>query len=199
MRAFGEFFACAAFILAMLFCLNGCAPSEDGLLGYQSEALSLRLCGTLNGVDFSAEIALPAIEEGAARSFRLKMTAPETLNGVIFERGADGRLIASVGGVECELDALGLGAAVIYLVDAFSIEGDARSITVISGGEVGLCDVDRLTRLDFDDYTIYIDASTDLPLRIDGNEWGLSVLVEVDDDEQPNERLALRESSRASG
>ena len=176
------FLSAALILCAALFGFtsSGCAPREEGLLGYQSEALSLRLRGTLNGVEFSALITLDGLTEGAPRGFRLELSSPETLDGVVVSRSADGKLSASVGGVDCELDELYVGAAAVYLADAFSISGEARSITVIPGADAGLPDLDRLTRLDFEDYTVYIDASTDLPVRIDGSEWGLSVWVEVE-------------------
>jgi hypothetical protein len=165
--------------VTLVSALSGCAPSDSDLLEYQSRELSVRLRGSMNGVEFCATLSLGEPTDGEIRSFRLEMTAPETLKGVVYKRGADNRLVASVGTVECELDALGVGESVVYLANAFSIEGAPESINSIDGKSMGLSDLDRLTRLDFDAYTVYLDAKSDLPVRIDGKEWELSVSVEV--------------------
>ena len=153
-------------------------PSEEKLLRYQSGRISAELSGSLNGVEFSADLSIDEMAGDSIRGFRLEMSAPESLCGVTFERSRDGSLAFSVGEVRCELDRSSADA-VEYLIDAFSIEGDALGISAISGEEAGIFDCERITRLDFSDYTLYIDASTSLPVKIEGARYSLSVRVEI--------------------
>ena len=162
----------------VLSSMSGCAPREEELLRYQTGALRAEISGGLNGIEFSATLSLDEMAEGSPRAFCLTLASPESLRGVSFCRAADGTISASVGGVTCDLDDSSVDA-LIYLVGAFSVEGDALDVSAINGADAQVPDCDRLTRLVFEDYTIYLDSATSMPVKIEGGKYSLSVRVKM--------------------
>ena len=163
-RFFWIYLTLAACILAAAV-LSGCAAKGERLLWYQDGQINVGLRGNVNGVEIAAELILFEAEEGKERAFELRISAPKTLEGVVFCRDGEGILKAEIGGVEVELPKSdGIGATVI--ADLFDLSGDPVRISTVKGAEADLEQYGELTRLEFPTATVLVDPATSLPVRI---------------------------------
>lgn len=156
----------AGLVLALALC--GCAPPSASLLDYQEGERRVRLVGQMNGVEFSAVLWLGELPEGdLPRSFELVMESPESLGGITFRRGGEGdSIVAELDGVEVELSG---GVSVAAIVDAFSVCEEPRAISSVRGADVGAVQSERLTKLEFESLTVYVDAKIGLPVKMESS------------------------------
>lgn len=156
----------AGIVLALA--LWGCAPPSASLLDYQEGERRVRLVGEMNGVAFSATLTLDKMPEGdAPRSFELLMESPESLGGITFRRGGEGDgIVAELDGIEVELSE---GVSVAAIADAFSVSEEPRAISSVRGADVGAVQSERLTKLEFERLTVYVDAKSGLPVKMESS------------------------------
>lgn len=162
-------------IFAFSVFLSGCERNADKLLGYQDGGIEAEICGRANSIDFSARLIILEPSESEKREFELTLTAPKTLEGLVFRRQSDGRLTLTVGEVELELSETDKMAAT-RIADLFLIAEEPIKISGVTGEDASLSQYERLTKVEFPSATVFIDPLTSLPVKLVSEDVVITVL-----------------------
>ena len=166
------------FSLFILLSLTACTSGAADPLAYQDDALSLVLQGQIDGVDFSAELALSpcnsaAGEEIDRRDFVLTYTAPSTLQGVTVTR-IEGEKFLSRGAVTLPMEDGIAGLAMpaeLFCIDC-----------VLGSAEVIRQNGTTLNRISVTDdegsYVLWLDVRG-FPRRIEADLRGRPIWVDL--------------------
>ena len=158
------FILCILVLSVAALTLFGCSPSKKELLSYQNESIEAEMCGKINGVEFTAHIIIDKAVENAPRTFKLTLLSPSTLEGVMFSRDEDGKIIVSCGEIAIDRSAAPSGAAAI--VELLTICDEPTKLSSVTGTSEGLPQYTALTRIDFPSATILIDPNTETPVKL---------------------------------
>lgn len=155
------------FLLAVLLsitALSGCSQSRRGLLDYQSGELELSLKAKTDELEFSAILCLGEMTDLGTRDLALTVTAPDTLKGIVFTKSSDGSLAVEYNGLT--LDVSGDSTVVHKISELFCINEKPLAVSAVLGADEGLSKYDFLTRLEFSDAVVFLDNTTDTPVKL---------------------------------
>ena len=142
-------------VIIVLFALSGCGSIDAGVLNYADHAFYADVEGMLNGLDFTARVQVGAPSEDNARSINIQFSSPESLDGIVVARDADGTTVSLDGVVITDAAAQGWLAVAHALIPAGQVvnikkeEGNAAVATVALDSK----------------QTIVIDLNTGAPLE----------------------------------
>ena len=145
----------------------GCTATKKDPLSDLKGGYTAHILIRINGIETSGSVlASPQVENGR-RSISLSLESPDALAGLSIVFFESGEVKLSFG--ESEISVSEQDSARIFSFgDIYKILSAKESITSISsakGGEIGIPDRDRVTRISLGDVIIYIDPEDSTPIK----------------------------------
>lgn len=170
--------ALSALLAAVLFC--GCAGGDADYLKYVRGGFECEIAGEVDGVGFAAHVVCGAPRKNAEsdgtvyteRECTVEFSQPESMKGVRIVSDGE-KICASLDGVEIEnayLDGF------MFPVEALCPDGEITGVELVRRGDR---EVNMLSLGVSGEHSIFIDSTSDLPVRVEAAFDGRRAAFEV--------------------
>ena len=173
--------ASLVFCLALFISCTG----DTGALDYQESTIKAELTARMEELEFTATLNIDRVSDGGQRRFSLELHSPRGLSGMFIEgelsADPDAPVSIRLGELELGEKKLGSLSGASTVLRAFSISEPPRSVRTITGAEAGISGYERLRRIDFDSFSVWLDPEHLIPVKIeartDGSDTGLCDMI----------------------
>ena len=171
-------------IILSLALLASCSDGK-GALDYQDRAIKAELTAKMDELEFTATLQIECESGEGQRGFNLELHSPRGLSGMVIEGelsdDSEQPVSISLGELELGEKALGTLSGALTVLRAFSISEPPKNVSYVGGAEAGMAEYERLRRIEFDSFSVYLDPDRKIPVKIearaDGSDTGMCDMI----------------------